>query len=49
MKTFHYHSDREIPVIAEPEILVVGGGPAGIAAAYCAARRGHQVLLAERS
>lgn len=48
MKTFHYHSDREIPVIAEPEILVVGGGPAGIAAAYCAARRGHQVLLAER-
>lgn len=48
MKTFHYHSDREIPVIAEPEILVVGGGPAGIAAACCAARRGHQVLLAER-
>ena len=49
MQTIHLTVDREIPVFAEPEILVVGGGPAGIAAAYCAARRGHKVLLAERS
>ena len=49
MKTYHYHCDREIPVIAEPEILVVGGGCAGFAAAVCAARRGHKTLLAERS
>ena len=48
MKTIHYSFDREIPVVAEPEILVAGGGPAGIAAAYCAARRGKKVLLAER-
>ena len=49
MQTIHLTGDREIPVFAEPEILVIGGGPAGIAAAYCAARRGHRVLLAERS
>ena len=49
MKTYHYHFDREIPVFAEPEVLVVGGGCAGLAAAVCAARRGHKTLLAERS
>lgn len=30
-------------------VLVVGGGPAGLAAAVAAARRGHAVTLAERS
>ena len=49
MKTIHLTDEREIPVFAEPEILVIGGGAAGIAAAYCAARRGHRVLLAERA
>ena len=38
---------------AEPErkkkILVVGGGPAGMEAAITAARRGHEVTLAEKS
>ena len=32
----------------ETEVLVVGGGAAGVAAAVSAARRGHKVLLVER-
>src|SRR5690625_3001293 len=39
---------RKIPVIAEPDVLVVGGGPAGIGAAIAAARNGSEVLLVER-
>ncbi|MEX0826054.1 MAG: geranylgeranyl reductase family protein [Acidimicrobiia bacterium] len=31
-----------------PEILVVGGGPAGTAAAYWLARAGHEVLVVEK-
>lgn len=39
---------REIPVIAEPDVLVVGGGPAGIGAAVAAARSGARTMLIER-
>ncbi len=39
---------RQIPVIAEPDILVAGAGPAGIGAAVAAAREGANVLLIER-
>jgi hypothetical protein len=38
---------REIPVIAEPDVLVVGGGSAGIAAACAAARAGADTLLVD--
>ncbi|NRF72329.1 FAD-dependent oxidoreductase [Aquincola sp. S2] len=39
---------RSTPVIAETEVLVLGGGPAGIAAAAAAAQAGRRTLLVER-
>ena len=39
---------REIPLYGEYEICVLGGGPAGIAAAVAAARAGRKTLLIER-
>ncbi len=41
--------ERNVPVAFETQVLVVGGGPAGIAAAVHAARQGVSVLLAEQS
>lgn len=40
---------REIPVHAECDVLVVGGGPAGMAAAVAAGRLGARTLLLERN
>lgn len=40
--------ERRIPVLAETEVLVVGGGPAGLAAALAAAREGVDTILMER-
>jgi FAD dependent oxidoreductase len=39
---------RQTPVVAETDVLVVGGGPAGQAAAVAAARAGAGVTLLER-
>ena len=39
---------RDLPVIGNPDVLVVGAGSAGIAAAIAAARRGADVWLVER-
>jgi len=39
---------RQIPIYGEYEIIVLGGGPAGIAAAVAAARAGRKTLLIER-
>jgi hypothetical protein len=39
---------RETPVVAETDVLVVGGGPAGLCAAIAAARSGARVILTER-
>lgn len=40
---------RSVPIIARPDVLVVGGGSAGIAAAVAAARRGADTWLIEGS
>ena len=39
---------RQTPVLGEYEVVVLGGGPAGIAAAVTAARAGRSTLLLER-
>jgi len=40
--------EKKIPVLAEADVVVCGGGTAGIAAACCAARHGAGVILLER-
>ena len=47
MKTIS-EAAREVPVADRSDVVVVGGGPAGIAAAVSAARRGASVTLLER-
>jgi hypothetical protein len=44
----HKEAAREIPVFAETDVLVIGGGPAGTSAAIAAARLGADVMLVER-
>ena len=39
---------REVPVFHRADVVVVGGGPAGFAAAVAAARQGAKVALVER-
>ena len=47
MKT-HLEPAREIPIAAEKDVVVVGGGPAGLTAAIAAGRNGADTLLIER-
>src|SRR3569833_1862063 len=39
---------RQVPLYGEYEVVVLGGGPAGIAASVAAARAGRRTLLIER-
>lgn len=39
---------RSVPVYAETDVVVIGGGPAGVAAALAAARGGARVILVEQ-
>lgn len=47
-KKFFTEPQKNIPVAYEPDVLVCGGGPAGIAAAVSAAKNGMDVLILER-
>lgn len=39
---------RQIPILADTDVLVVGGGPAGVAAAIAASRAGAETYIVER-
>ena len=41
-------AEANIPIVARPDVLVVGGGSAGLSAAVAAARNGAEVMLLER-
>ena len=47
MKYYHENA-KDIPIIAEVDVLVAGAGPAGIGAAIAAARCGAKVMLIEK-
>ena len=40
--------ERLIPILAETDVLIIGGGPAGAAAAIAASRTGAETYLVER-
>ncbi|MBA7472541.1 Thiamine thiazole synthase [subsurface metagenome] len=40
--------ERDIPVVETADVLVIGGGPSGVAAAIAASRTGARTILAER-
>ncbi len=48
MLTFLTEPQRQTPLLGAYEVVVLGGGPAGIAAAVAAARAGRSTLLVER-
>lgn len=47
MKTYHEPA-REIPITRDVDVVVVGGGPAGLVAAVAAARNAARTVLVER-
>jgi len=48
MQSFLTEPSRQTPILGEYDVVVLGGGPAGIAASVAAARAGRSTLLIER-
>lgn len=48
-RRFYSEPGRQIPIVAEVDVLVVGGGPSGVAAAVAAAKTGVRTLIIEQS
>lgn len=48
MKQTISYPEKNIPVTAQADVVVAGGGPSGFAVAVCAARKGLSVVLIER-
>jgi hypothetical protein len=46
---FYSEPARQVPIFAEVDVLVIGGGPSGVAAAVGAARTGARTFLVEQS
>jgi flavin-dependent dehydrogenase len=47
MSTYHEPA-KDIPITRETDVIVVGGGPAGLAAAIASARNGAKTVLVEQ-
>lgn len=47
MKEFYTEKEKKLPIITETDVLVCGGGPAGVGAAICAGRLGVKTMLVE--
>lgn len=48
METVNFLVNENIPVVADVDVLVIGGGPGGLGAAVMAARSGAKTMLVER-
>jgi len=46
--TTYTEPTHQLPIIREADVIVVGGGPAGLAAAIASARAGAKTVLVER-
>ena len=42
------YADRSIPLLYEADVCIVGGGPAGVAAAYTASQNGTSAVIIEK-
>lgn len=46
---YYTEPERKIPIVENVDVLIAGGGPAGIGAAIAAARHGCRTMLVEQA